>query len=178
MDKMSRRGFLRLTARTALGVTAAHLVPSILPGFPPVLPGLVRVTRADAALSRPRPTRPNILLICIDDLNDWPGCLGGYPPGSVRPELISPNIDQFSQEAVLFTNAYCSTPACGPSRAGLLWGLGAWSSGIYWNNMPYEGSLVLSRLPSLPEYLRRNGYYTMGVGKREHWPIPSSGALV
>lgn len=171
MDK-GRRVFLQSAATAVLGAAltgGAHLGESLFPS-------LVSVAKADAGLNQL--AAPNILLILIDDLNNWAGCLGGHPPGLVRPERISPNIDQFSQGAVLFPNANCSTPACGPSRAGLLWGLGAWSSGIYSNNMPYAGSPVLRCLPSLPEYLRRNGYYTMGVGKRGHWPIPSSGALV
>ena len=26
-------------------------------------------------------SRPNVLLIAIDDLNDWIGCMGGHPAG-------------------------------------------------------------------------------------------------
>ena len=28
--------------------------------------------------------RPNVLLISIDDLNDWIGCLGGHPQARLR----------------------------------------------------------------------------------------------
>ena len=29
----------------------------------------------------------NVLMICVDDLNDWVGCMGGHP------NAITPNID-------------------------------------------------------------------------------------
>ena len=44
-------------------------------------------------------TQPNILFIAIDDLNDWIGCLDGYPG------LKTPNIDLLAERGVLFTNA-------------------------------------------------------------------------
>ena len=32
-------------------------------------------------------TKPNVLFIAIDDLNDWIGCLGGHP------QVKTPNLD-------------------------------------------------------------------------------------
>ncbi|MFP6906905.1 MAG: choline-sulfatase, partial [Verrucomicrobiota bacterium] len=32
--------------------------------------------------------KPNVLLIAVDDLNDWVGCLGGHP------QTKTPNIDR------------------------------------------------------------------------------------
>ena len=58
-----------------------------------------------------RQTRPNVLFIAIDDLNDWVGCLGGHP------DARTPNIDRLASQGVNFTRAYCSAPACNPSRA-------------------------------------------------------------
>ena len=39
--------------------------------------------------------RPNVLLISIDDLNDWIGCLGGHP------QAKTPNIDRLAARGVL-----------------------------------------------------------------------------
>ena len=60
---------------------------------------------------------PNVLMISIDDLNDWIGVLG------VNPNVKTPNLDRLAKEGFLFTNAHCQAPICGPSRASLLSGL-------------------------------------------------------
>ena len=38
---------------------------------------------------------PNVLLIPIDDLNDWVGCLGGHP------QSLTPNIDALANPEAL-----------------------------------------------------------------------------
>ncbi|MGY8696184.1 MAG: hypothetical protein ACKVGW_18545 [Verrucomicrobiia bacterium] len=40
--------------------------------------------------------RPNVLLIAIDDMNDWVGCLGGHP------NTRTPNIDRLAKRGTLF----------------------------------------------------------------------------
>ena len=47
--------------------------------------------------------RPNVLLIAVDDLNDWVGCLGGHP------QAKTPNIDALAKRGVLFSNAHCQS---------------------------------------------------------------------
>jgi len=59
---------------------------------------------------------PNILLIMIDDLNDYNEDLNGHP------QVITPNIKKFSKSAVSFKNAYSNDPMCGPSRSSMLLG--------------------------------------------------------
>ena len=68
---------------------------------------------------------PNILMISIDDLNDWVGIYDGHP------NSYTPNIDKLGSNAVVFKNAYSQSPLCGPSRASILTGLRPTSSGIY-----------------------------------------------
>ena len=41
----------------------------------------------------------NVLMISIDDLNDWVGVLSGHP------QARTPNLDRLASESVLFTNA-------------------------------------------------------------------------
>ena len=77
---MDRRQFLRLAAMAAL-------------------PGL------DAAAQEWAKSRPNVLFLAIDDLNDWIGCLGGHP------DVKTPNLDRLASRGMLFTNAHCSAPA-------------------------------------------------------------------
>ncbi|MEM9160956.1 MAG: sulfatase-like hydrolase/transferase, partial [Verrucomicrobiota bacterium] len=58
--------------------------------------------------------RPNILMISVDDLNDWVGVYGGHP------QCKTPHIDKFAEQAMVFRNASCAGPVCGPSRSALL----------------------------------------------------------
>ena len=51
-------------------------------------------------------SKPNVLLIAIDDLNDWIGCLGGHP------QTKTPNIDRLAKRGVLFRIAHCQSPVC------------------------------------------------------------------
>jgi arylsulfatase A-like enzyme len=44
-------------------------------------------------------TPPNVLFICIDDLNDWTGFLGGHP------DAKTPCLDQLASESVVFSRA-------------------------------------------------------------------------
>ena len=73
---------------------------------------------------------PNVLMIAVDDLNDWIGCMGGHP------QAITPNIDRLAGEGTLFLNAHCQAPICGPSRASLMTGLHPATTGIHHGRSP------------------------------------------
>ena len=108
---------------------------------------------------------PNVLFIAIDDLNDWIGCLDGHP------QVKTPHMDALARRGVLFTQAHCAAPVCGPSRAAIMSGRRPWTTGIYSNNANYP-----KRLPdveSLPEFLVRHGYHVMGAGKLFHGNYPT-----
>ena len=113
---------------------------------------------------------PNILMISIDDLNDWIGVLG------VNPNVKTPNIDRLAREGILFTNAHCQAPICGPSRASLLSGLRPSTTGIYGqirDENLRKAHPILNQISFLPEYFANNGYKTLGVGKIFHGHSPS-----
>ena len=61
--------------------------------------------------------KPNILMICIDDLNDWTGFLGGHP------DAKTPHMDALARRGQNFTNAHCSVPVCSASRASVMSGI-------------------------------------------------------
>ena len=75
--------------------------------------------------------RPNVLFISLDDMNDWIGCYGGHP------DAKTPNIDRLAKRGVLFTNAHCVSPICGPSRASVLSGMRPETTGVYHNRGTY-----------------------------------------
>jgi len=106
--------------------------------------------------------RPNVLLVSIDDLNDWTGGLGGHP----QPK--TPNIDRLAQRGTLFANAHCQSPVCNPSRASLLTGRHPHTSGVYFLAPDLKQAPALENLDTLPERFAKHGYRTMAVGKIFH----------
>lgn len=103
---------------------------------------------------------PNVLFISLDDMNDWLGCYGGHPNAN------TPNIDRLAKRGLLFSNAHCVSPICGPSRAAVLTGLRPETSGVYHNRGTYID--YVPNAVTLPEQFRANGYKTMAAGKVDH----------
>ena len=106
--------------------------------------------------------RPNVLFIAVDDLNDWVGCLGGHPQAN------TPNIDGLAAKGVLFANAHCAAPLCNPSRTALLFGRRPTTTGVVGNNDDWRTFDSLRGVESLPQFFRRNGYFTAAAGKIFH----------
>ncbi len=119
--------------------------------------------------------RPNVLMIMVDDLNDWVGCLQGHP------DADTPHIDTLAGRGTLFSNAHCQSPICGPSRASLLSGRYPHETGLY--NQPRGGKkggrmvddTVNFHGHLLPEYFAQHGYQTFGGGKITHgYPLDTA----
>lgn len=108
-------------------------------------------------------SRPNVLFIAFDDLNDWTGFLGGHP------QAKTPNLDRFAQSGVLFRNAHCAAPACNPSRSAIFSGVPPYRSGLYQNQQKLRD--VLPDATLLPKHFSNNGYWSAGSGKMLHYII-------
>jgi choline-sulfatase len=106
--------------------------------------------------------KPNVLLIAIDDLNDWIGCLGGHP------QAHTPNIDRLAARGVLFTNAHCQAPICNPSRTSFMTGLRPSTTGIYQNRPWFRGTPANRERVTLSQHFGANGYRTATTGKIYH----------
>jgi len=78
--------------------------------------GIGALATGCAGSRKPRAARPNVLMISVDDLNDWIGVLAGHP------QALTPNIDALAREGVLFERAYAPTPVCSPTRSSLVTG--------------------------------------------------------
>lgn len=106
--------------------------------------------------------RLNVLMICVDDLNDWVGCLGG------NPEVKTPHIDALAARGRNFANAHCVVPVCSPSRVSVMSGVHAVSHGSYELGPSYQSIPALDDVPCLQEYFKAHGYRTFAGGKVLH----------
>jgi arylsulfatase A-like enzyme len=128
----------------------------------------VSICLATAALANSQPATaspsrlPNILMIALDDLNNWIGALGG--------PAITPNIDRLASRGTLFSNAYCVVPACNPSRVAVLTGLRPETTGQYGNDGNFRNLPGNRNLLTLPQHLANLGYTTLAAGKVFHHP--------
>lgn len=104
----------------------------------------------------------NVLVIAIDDLNDWIGCLGGHP------DAITPHMDALASRGRLFTNAHCSVPVCSPSRVSTISGVGPITHGSYELGPRYQDLPALDDVPTLPGWFREHGFLTIAGGKVLH----------
>ncbi len=108
--------------------------------------------------------KPNVLLICVDDL---------------RPELRSfgvdyihsPHIDSLADQGRAFHRHYVQAPTCGASRYALLTG----NYGPADNRAIFKRAELLAEnpqsvTPSMPAWFRQHGYTTVSVGKVSHHP--------
>src|SRR5205085_9469029 len=94
--------------------------------------------------------RPNVLVIAIDDLNDWVGPLGGHP------QAKTPNLDRLAARGTTFTNAHCQAPLCNPSRTSLLTGLRPSTTGVYALEPWFRESPALKSHVTLPQYFMKH----------------------
>lgn len=106
--------------------------------------------------------QPNVLLIMVDDMNDWVGAFGG------NQQAITPNIDALAKKSIIFKNAYCSAALCNPSRTSMLTGYNPSTTGVYGNNEVFRDIEGFENTITLPQYFEKNGYNTVAAGKIFH----------
>jgi iduronate 2-sulfatase len=112
-----------------------------------------------SALPAAEPSKPNVLLICVDDLKPILGC---YGDATVK----SPHIDRLAARGVLFHRAYCNQAVCAPSRNALLTGLRSQTLGIY--DLGTNFRKAVPDAVTLPQYFKQHGYRTEAMGKIFH----------
>ena len=130
----------------------------------------------DGAYLQGRAPRPNVLLICIDDLRPDLGC---YRPQGAPSTVVTPNLDSLAAEGVRFTSAWCQQALCNPSRASFLTGCRPLTTGV--TDLKTHFRSALPDVKTLPEWFKDNGYHTRAIGKLEHgnlldersWSVPN-----
>jgi iduronate 2-sulfatase len=107
----------------------------------------------------PTATKPNVLLILVDDLKPALGTYGD-------PIAKSPNIDRLARRGMVFERAYTNQAVCAPSRNALLTGLRPTSTGIY--DLGTNFRRATPDAVTLPQWAMRQGYDTEALGKIFH----------
>jgi arylsulfatase A-like enzyme len=123
--------------------------------------GSTRLTRRPAASDA-----PNVLLISIDDCNDWLGFLNNHPGTD------TPNLDALADISLSFDKAYCTAPMCLPARTSILFGRQPFNTGIYDHSDESRGryKTYTKVTASLVDDLWAAGYDAYGAGKVFHDP--------
>ncbi|MCJ8138962.1 choline-sulfatase [Falsirhodobacter halotolerans] len=99
-------------------------------------------------------TRPNILILMVDQLN------GTFFPDGPAPFLHAPNLKRLAERSVRFTQTYTGSPLCAPARASFMSGQLPSRTRVYDNAAEFQ-----SDIPTYAHHLRRAGYQTSLSGK-------------
>ncbi len=99
-------------------------------------------------------TRPNILILMVDQLN------GTLFPDGPADWLHAPNLKRLAERSTRFANTYTASPLCAPARASFMSGQLPSRTGVYDNAAEFASSI-----PTYAHHLRRAGYYTALSGK-------------
>jgi choline-sulfatase len=99
-------------------------------------------------------TPSNLVFIMSDEHNRRVmGCAG-------HPMIRTPNMDRLAASGVRFTDAYCNSPICVPSRASFATGRYVHQVRFWDNAMPYDGTV-----PSWGHRLVESGHEAVSIGK-------------
>jgi choline-sulfatase len=99
-------------------------------------------------------TRPNILILMVDQLN------GTLFPDGPADWLHAPNLRALAERSVRFANTYTASPLCAPGRASFMSGQLPRRTRVYDNAAEFA-----SDIPTYAHHLRRAGYHTCLSGK-------------
>jgi arylsulfatase A-like enzyme len=98
-------------------------------------------------------TRMNVLVVMTDDQR-------------FDKLALMPNLTKLANQGVRFTNAYQTTPLCGPARASMFsGGYAAKNTGVLENTLPNGGIQLFDDANNFGRVMQQAGYQTYFVGK-------------
>ena len=119
--------------------------------FPPV-------SAAGSGSRTGKPKRPNILWIVTEDNSPFFGCYGDK-------NAVTPNLDRFASQGILYLNAFAKAPVCAPARSTII-------TGVYAPSMGTQHMRSRNRIPPFirlfPRYLREAGYWCSNHSKTDY----------
>ena len=105
-------------------------------------------------------TRPNVLMLLVDDLKPALGCYGDAT-------AKTPNLDALAGRGMRFERAYCNQAVCAPSRFALMLGSHSTSTGLY--GLGSQLREILPEAVTIPQHFAMHGgYRTESLGKVFH----------
>ncbi len=102
------------------------------------------------------PSRPNVLVLMSDEHNP----VFSQPYG--HPFVETPNMTRLARMGTVFTNAYCPSPLCMPSRSAFLAGRRVFDLQTYGNCNVFSGDF-----PSYGKVLAGQGVHSVHIGKTD-----------
>ena len=144
----TRRDFLKMAGFCASGLSVAGC------GTGPV----ARPRPDHLRVARPQQERPNILWITCEDISPWLGCYGD-------PYALTPNLDRFAGQSIVYDKAFVTAPVCAPVRSCLVTGVYATSLGT--QHLRSEIALP-TKVQPWPKLLRAVGYYCSNNYKEDY----------
>jgi len=121
--------------------------------------GLCGDLRSGESVVEAAVSRPNVLLLCVDDLKPQLGCYGDVL-------AKTPNLDRLASCGVRFARAFCNQAVCSPSRNALLTSLRPQTLGIY--DLGTNFRLGVPQAVTLGQHFRAHGYHAESLGKIFH----------
>jgi arylsulfatase A-like enzyme len=121
---------------------------------------------SDQAAAGPVPTRPNLVIVFIDDMG-WSdlSCFGNR-------DARTPEMDRLAAEGIRFTRFYVNAPICSPSRVALTtgqyphrWRITSYLAHRGENTRRGMAQWLDPAAPTLPRMLQEAGYATGHFGK-------------
>ena len=125
----------------------------------PLFPFLTFALLVLGSVAPPAVAKPNVLMICVDDLKPLLGCYGDKT-------IKSPNIDRLAARGVVFDRAYCNQAVCAPSRNTLMTGVRPSTLGIY--DLGTHFRKAVPDAITLTQHFKQQGWKTEGMGKILH----------
>jgi len=144
---INRRDFLKHLFWSTIGGTAVLTLPGRF--------GLAKTSRSDKNEKDKKPVQPNIILVVVDD--QIISSLELMP--TIRSQLVD--------KGIIFTNSFCTSPVCAPSRASILTGQYLHNHGET-TNSTREFVSKRDKHNTIAAVLRGGGYKTVFIGKYTH----------
>ena len=104
-------------------------------------------------------TKPNVLILAIDDLRPELRCYGAA-------HMVTPHIDRLAEGSMRFDHAYVQQAVCLPSRISLFTGMRPNSTGVH--DLQTKFRETIPDAVTLPQHFAKHGYRTIGTGKGLH----------
>lgn len=104
--------------------------------------------------------RMNVLLLSVDDLRPQLDCTDS--PGTIRPEMKTPNLDAFSTESLVLLRSQVAMATCSPSRTAMLTGRHVGRTHV-WDLYSYFRN-VTGNFTTIPQFFKERDYKTKGMG--------------